>query len=333
MNEKSTSSLEREAERVRADIADTADHLKAKMSPGQLMDEAIGYFKDGDTNQLVANLKHQVRDNPLALALVGGGLAWLMMGSGPSHSASGNRGSVNRSQPGSPARSAAVGAAAGPHMDRPYSRAAAGAVASGISGDAAGAKDTASSVAHRVGDAASSATATAGDAVAAAADGINRSLHDLGEGVGEQVGNVFDASADMGERLKSSFIETLEREPLVIGALGLAVGAAIGAMVPVTRTEQQALGETGQRIGKEAKSAVSAGVDAARNIASEAYGAAREEADRQGLTRDDKPVAEKVAQVATAAGAKAKQGVHRAVDEAERKVEEKTDAYRPTRRN
>jgi hypothetical protein len=85
MSEQSTFKLERDAERVRAEIADTAEHLKDKMSPGQLMDEVVNYFKDGDTNQLLTNLKDQVRDNPLALAMVGSGLAWLMMGSGPAH--------------------------------------------------------------------------------------------------------------------------------------------------------------------------------------------------------------------------------------------------------
>ena len=39
-----------------------------------MMDEVTGYLKDGDVNKLFVNLKDQVRDNPLALALVGSGL-------------------------------------------------------------------------------------------------------------------------------------------------------------------------------------------------------------------------------------------------------------------
>lgn len=334
MNEKSTSTLERDAERVRADIADTADHLKAKMSPGQLMDEVVDYFKEGDVNQLVANLKHQVRDNPLALALVGGGLAWLMMGSGPGHANPGPRAGAVPPRTGqgvsmAPPSSAAA-AGTGPHMDRPRGDTARGSQGSAIGDSAARAKGAAASAAHRVGDAAASATATAGDAMGSASDAVSRSLHDLGEGVGEQVASAAHAGADMGERVKSSFLEAIEREPLVVGALGLAVGAAIGAMVPVTRPEQDAFGQTAQDLRKEAKSAMSGGVEKAKDIAGEAYGAARDEADRQGLMPGEKPVAGKVADVAAAAGSKTKESVHRAVDDAERSVDRKTDGYKPT---
>ena len=74
--------LEREAEAARARLSDTADQIRARMSPGQLMDEVLNQFRGGDGSQMLANLRGQVRDNPMALALVGSGLAWLMMGSG-----------------------------------------------------------------------------------------------------------------------------------------------------------------------------------------------------------------------------------------------------------
>src|SRR5690606_30659196 len=61
--------------------------LRDKISPGQLMDEALGYFKDGDAQRFLGNFKHQIRDNPLALALIGSGVAWLMAGSGVAVSA------------------------------------------------------------------------------------------------------------------------------------------------------------------------------------------------------------------------------------------------------
>ena len=74
--------LEREAEAARARLSDTADQIRAKMSPGQMMDEVLNQFRGGDGSQMFANLRDQARDNPMALALVGSGLAWLMMGSG-----------------------------------------------------------------------------------------------------------------------------------------------------------------------------------------------------------------------------------------------------------
>ena len=74
--------LEREAEAARARLSDTADQIRAKMSPGQMMDEVLNQFRGGEGSEMFANLRDQARDNPMALALVGSGLAWLMMGSG-----------------------------------------------------------------------------------------------------------------------------------------------------------------------------------------------------------------------------------------------------------
>ena len=77
--------IEREVEASRANLEETVEALKGKMSLGQMVDEAAGYFKDSGGGEIVANLGRQMRDNPLPLALVGLGLAWLMSGRGHPH--------------------------------------------------------------------------------------------------------------------------------------------------------------------------------------------------------------------------------------------------------
>ena len=72
-------------EATRANLEDTVEALKGKMSLGQMVDEAAGYFKDSGGSELFANLGRQMRDNPLPLALVGLGLVWLMSGRGHPH--------------------------------------------------------------------------------------------------------------------------------------------------------------------------------------------------------------------------------------------------------
>lgn len=327
MTDKSSATLERDAERVRADIADTADHLKAKMSPGQLMDEVVDYFKDGDVNQMVANLKHQARDNPLALALVGGGLAWLMMGSGTQHPSSGPPRRSQGSSDGAASTTASYASngsvsASGGRSD-----------GVGVSSDSAASrvKNLAGSAAGKVGDAVSSGASSVSDAVGSATDGVNQAIHDMRDDASEHFADASHAGAEMGERLKSSFLDALDREPLVIGALGVAVGAAIGAMVPVTRAEHEYLGETSSKIRKKAQSAVSDGVQEAKGVAGEVYTAARDEADRQGLTPGGKPLAAKAADVSKAAGAKAKQAAERTLDDTERSIDRATDGLKPKR--
>ena len=84
MTDKSAAELEREAEAARARVANTAETLRSKMTPGQLIDEMTGMLAGGDGSAAFNNLKAQVRDNPLPLTLVSAGLAWLMFGQGAS---------------------------------------------------------------------------------------------------------------------------------------------------------------------------------------------------------------------------------------------------------
>ena len=65
MTDVSTADLERQAEAARARVADTAESLRNKMTPGQMMDEFTGMLSNGDAGAALRNLKGQVRDNPL----------------------------------------------------------------------------------------------------------------------------------------------------------------------------------------------------------------------------------------------------------------------------
>lgn len=84
MTEQTSAELEREAEHARARVADTAETIKSKLTAGQLLDEFTGMFSGSDGSRALVNLKDQIRDNPLPVALVGAGLAWLAFGRGRS---------------------------------------------------------------------------------------------------------------------------------------------------------------------------------------------------------------------------------------------------------
>ena len=180
----------------------------------------------------------------------------------------------------------------------------------------------------------SSAAHTAGDAVGSAADAANRSMHDLREQRERADVACLRMQAPKSGRAYQSrpSSDALEREAAGHRRLGLAVGAAIGAMVPVTRTEQENLGEASRHLRKDAESALSDGVEKAKGVAGDVYAAARDEADRQGLTPGGKPLASKVSDVAKAAGTKAKQAADRAVDKTEQSVDRATVGYKPAPR-
>ena len=79
---KSSAQLEREAEQTRSELAATLDELRSRISPGQLLDQTLDFARDSNAGEFVRNLGRDARDNPLPLALIGTGIAWLMMTNG-----------------------------------------------------------------------------------------------------------------------------------------------------------------------------------------------------------------------------------------------------------
>jgi len=280
--------LEREAEAARARLSDTAEQIRARMSPGQMMDEVLNQFRGGDGGQMLANLKTQARDNPMALALIGGGLAWLMMGSGPElpiRSSSGKPSPfpATPSRP-LPSHDSQGGTATPPTANAGDANPARPTVAKTSSGALASAREAVGDGLHLVGD-------RAGE--------IAQGLQAAGT---ETLSGIRDSTAGLGHQARRGFLDVLDREPLVIGAIGVAVGAAIGALLPATQLERQHLGTAGEALKNQAESLVEKGAAAVKEASSEIYTTARDEADRQGLRAGDSLIVDKVDAVVRAAG-------------------------------
>jgi hypothetical protein len=92
---------------------------------------------------------------------------------------------------------------------------------------------------------------------------------------------------DAVRRLDNDISDLLRREPLVLGAVGLAIGAALGALLPETRFEKEHLGEQEDRLRKAGAEAASSAIRRAGAVATAAGHAAMEEADRQGFVTEE----------------------------------------------
>ncbi|TIW75100.1 MAG: hypothetical protein E5V58_03055 [Mesorhizobium sp.] len=266
MSEKSAAELERDADIARAKVVDTADSIRSRMTPGQLIDEFAGMFAGGEGAAMLGNLKAQVRDNPLPLTLVGAGLAWLMLGNGASatNPAAGNQTGMRPSDSLS---------------DRPVDELNEDSEGSGI---AAVLSDTADSVASAAGD----AFTTAANAATGAMEGITGSAGQLGS-----------SASEMTARARQSAQDLLEREPLAVAAVGLALGAALGAMLPRTATEDEQIGGYSDKLRDTAEKTFETGLEQVKQVAAEAYDTVKEEADRQGSGGDAAPLAGQVGKV------------------------------------
>src|SRR5882757_10021284 len=71
--------LERETEEERARISATLEELRARMTPGHVVDRLVDYATESSGGMFFRNLRQQAVDNPLPVALVGAGLGWLAM--------------------------------------------------------------------------------------------------------------------------------------------------------------------------------------------------------------------------------------------------------------
>lgn len=74
--------LERETEQTRAAFERTLEELRARITPGQVMDQLVEYARGGTAATFIRNLGQRTVDNPLPLLVIGAGLAWLICANG-----------------------------------------------------------------------------------------------------------------------------------------------------------------------------------------------------------------------------------------------------------
>ena len=284
------SHAEREVERARADLSDTLDALKEKLTFGQIFDEARTKFMSGDGGDFLRNLWRQARDNPMPAVLAGTSLLWMMMGSNRERRQYGAATGF-RTQGGDGLRTAAESARE----------------------TGTGAMEQARHAAASVGESMRSMAGTVGESMSSAGHAARSAGETAGEFMQSAMSTAQDATRtaqQMGHETRRTISDLMEQQPLLIGAAGLALGALIGAMLPRTRLEDEYLGEARDQLGEAISEQTGQLYERGKVTATEVYRAAAEEARAQGLVPEEgegKTLAEKAEQVLTKAGEKAKE--------------------------
>lgn len=223
--------LAREIDTTRANLGQTLDALQARLSPGQLLDEAMRTFR-GPAGEFAHNLGTQVRNNPLPVALIGAGIAWLM----------------TSQRAGATASSSTYEFSSGDYASTEQS-AAGGGLRESV-------KEKAQAARERV--------SQAGSSVASAAGGIAQRVSSAAHRVGGAAGSAAGSARAVATRAGEGFGRMMDEQPLVLAALGVAVGAAIGAMLPASEREDRLLGEASDRAKERAKALGAEGYEMAR---------------------------------------------------------------------
>jgi hypothetical protein len=107
--------------------------------------------------------------------------------------------------------------------------------------------------------------------------------------------------------VRSNLSQVFKAQPLVLGAIGLAIGVGIAAALPATELESDYLGEASDAAKAKASEFASAQADRVTAVAGEVMEAVTNEAQRQGLTLESAKsavgdISAKVGRVVDAAG-------------------------------
>ena len=220
-------------------------------------------FKDelDRAGPIVDRVNAAIRDNPLAAGLIGAGVAWMLMGGAKGF------GVMAGAAKGAAGMAGSAAATAG--------NAVANGVAQAGSATAARLKSTAS-------DVAGAAASLVPDISTPDADKVFEVVADTGTAIGGRINSAAVAGKEYGAAIQSRLSESLEQQPLLLGAIGLAIGAGIASTFATTAVESELMGEQGAAAREKLTGLTDEVKDRAKQIAADV----KDEANRQGLTAD-----------------------------------------------
>jgi hypothetical protein len=303
---RNSSEIRSEIDRTRSDMDETFAALDAKMTPKEIGLELWNLFKGGSSTG-ASKLWQVAREHPMPAAVVGLGLGWLLVETSGKSDKDAYDGLYRGADSGAYGygrtsyRQGYAGTGTGSYAGSGYE--------AGYESD-----DESSGMLSAAGDkvkdlagSAREAFSSAGDKVSDAAGWTKEHASELGHGVADRASSMghqvaHRASALRGQAKQKArtarlgFWQTMEENPLMVGAAVLALGVIAGLAVPSTDKEDELMGETRDRLLDDVKEAGQQALDKGKHVAEAVVDKVKEEAQHQGLTAEN--VVDKVKTVA-----------------------------------
>jgi hypothetical protein len=218
--EKDSKTLEREVNQTREEMNQTLDSLGRKLTAGQLLDQCLTFFgKTG--SEIGSSIGNCIKENPMPMALTATGIAWMIFGS--ERSARENR------------------VYAQDRID--YSD----------DGPIAGMGEKLESTATAARSQLASSKEAVKESVSSTSDAVREGVNRTTATVKDTVRRTTTSAQMQAEGARQGFNSLMEEQPLILGALGIAIGAAIGAALPSTEQEDRLVGEMRDKAMEKAK--------------------------------------------------------------------------------
>jgi ElaB/YqjD/DUF883 family membrane-anchored ribosome-binding protein len=271
--------LEREVDEQRRQIGETMHALEQRFAPEQIYSQAAGYLRSHG-GEFAENFGRSIKANPLPVALTAVGLAWMMFGQRQpadyrayerpyrdhdvTNDLYGNSTSIYGHKAGEggsgESRSEQLKGKAGELKGKGSELKHRGAeMGHNLKDRMSSARDHASATGHDLRDRASSTGQQLRGSARHARDGLSHGM----------------------ESARSNFEHYMREQPLAMGAIGIALGALVGASLPRTRTEHQMMGSVSERARNKASSMAQEGYQKASEMGESVSHQAKEALDSQ----------------------------------------------------
>ncbi len=229
-----TDKIEQDIDRSRSALNDTINRLGGKLSPGQIVDEVLGVAQ-GQFGKFTTNVGRQVRDNPIPLLLIGAGVGMYLLNQRQQHDnepkiheddwrAEHHFRKVEHTRANSPR--------AADESEEAYTRRLHDehAKALDIKQMAGEAYDAFQARVSRTVEGLERRAMSVRDAVASGMSKAGHFIHDQAQHAGEMATDAKDKAGTM-----------YNENPLAAGAIGVAIGALLGSLAPLSSMERDKL--------------------------------------------------------------------------------------------
>ena len=228
IDERSPEQIQADIQRTRSDLDRTLTRLERRLEPRRLMDQGVDYLRDNGAREYLSNLGRAAKEQPLPLALVGVGLAWMMMTNGR------------------PRSSDFDGRRLGADLRDP------------VPGESWDADEGPNALKARASELGSKVSGAASDLASQTRDAAHRAsqgLSDAADVARARATQVSEAARRSAEKVRTGYDQIVNEQPLALGAIGLAIGAVLAAAAPRTRQEDELMGASSDRLLDDAKRA------------------------------------------------------------------------------
>lgn len=253
-------SLRLELARTRAQMSETVYTLQGRLNPRYVREQASSQARD-TAREAGSSIADTIRNNPVPAALTGAGLVGLgwLVASGSSGGDSGRRGGSGR-------QSFDDGPYYYSSPERSYPT-----YYEGYEGSEHYETSSEGSGRERAREAAGQAREKAGR--------VSGQLQDRAGEAGER-------AQRQARRARGGFQQTLQENPLALGALALGLGAAVGFAAPGTSKEDEVMGEARDNLVERGKQSARETRERAQRVLEEGRRSAEQEARRQDLASE-----------------------------------------------